>query len=131
MEEQISEYLKGKGEDIDKDLRDGKPLDSILNDFFLSNKCIDIDYSKKEMKLNFDIFNHQPDQSLTPKPKLNSRRTSMPAVSFSKQQQSVKLPTRCSLSLVSLNKSKICWDPCTFWCQILVAFEDTTAVELT
>ena len=44
MEEQISEYLKGQGEDIEQDLRDGKPLDSILNDFFLSKHCIDIDY---------------------------------------------------------------------------------------
>ena len=114
MEEQISEYLKGKGVDIEQDLRDGKPLDSILNDFFLSKECIDIDYSKKEMNLDFDIFNHQPDQSPTPKPKLNSR-TSMP-VSFSKQQQSVNLPTQRSISLVSLNKSKICWYPCTFWC---------------
>ena len=103
MEEQISEYLKGKGVDIEQDLRDGKPLDSILNDFFLSKKCIDIDYSKKEMNLDFDIFNHQPDQSPTPKPKLNSR-TSMP-VSFSTKQQSVRLPTiQPSTSLVSLIK---------------------------
>ena len=125
MEEQISEYLKGKEVDIEQDLRDGKPLDSILNDFFLSKQCIDIDYSKKEMNLYFDIFNHQPDQPPTPKP-----RKSMP-VSFSKQQQLVNLHTQRSISLVSLNKSKICWDPCTFWCHIVVAFEDTTAVELT
>ena len=118
MEEQISEYLKGKGVDIEQDLRDGKPLDSILNDFFLSEKCIDIDYSKKEMKLNFDIFNHQPDQSPTPKPKPKPKQNSMTSmpVSFSNQQQSVNLPTQRSVSLVSLNKSKICWDPGTFWC---------------
>ena len=98
MEKQISEYLKGKGVDIEQDLRDGKPLDSILNDFFLSKKCIDIDYSKKEMNLDFDIFNHQPKAPQTPKPKL---RKSMP-VSFSTKHQSVRIPTiQPSTSLVS------------------------------
>ena len=98
MEKQISEYLKGKEVDIEQDLRDGKPLDSILNDFFLSKKCIDIDYSKKEMNLDFDIFNHQPKAPQTPKPKL---RKSMP-VSFSTKHQSVRIPTiQPSTSLVS------------------------------
>ena len=67
MEEQIADYLRGRGEDIEQDLKDGTPLDSILKEFFLSEKCVNIDYSKKLLTLDFDIFNHQPDETSNPK----------------------------------------------------------------
>ena len=58
-EKLISDFLSSRGDSITSDIENGKPLASILKDYFESGRCINIDYKKKTMELSFDIFCHQ------------------------------------------------------------------------
>ena len=58
-EKLISDFLSSRGDFITSDIENGKPLASILKDYFESGRCINIDYKKKTMELSFDIFCHQ------------------------------------------------------------------------
>ena len=58
-EKLISDFLSSRGDFINSDIENGKPLASILKDYFESGRCINIDYKKKTMELSFDIFCHQ------------------------------------------------------------------------
>ena len=59
-EKLISEFLATKGIHIAPDIEKGKPLASILKDYFKSPSCINMDYKKKTMELSFDIFCDEP-----------------------------------------------------------------------
>ena len=59
-EQLISEFLATKGIRIAPDIEKGKPLASILKDYFKSPSCINMDYKKKTMELSFDIFCDKP-----------------------------------------------------------------------
>ena len=60
VEQLISEFLATKGIRIAPDIEKGKPLASILKDYFKSPSCINMDYKKKTMELSFDIFCDKP-----------------------------------------------------------------------
>ena len=59
-EKLISDFLSSRGDFITSDIENGKPLASILKDYFESGRCINIDYKKKTMELSFDIFCDKP-----------------------------------------------------------------------
>ena len=62
-EKLISDFLSSRGDFINSDIENGKPLASILKDYFESGRCINIDYKKKTMELSFDISQKTPKKS--------------------------------------------------------------------
>ena len=52
----VQEFLVSKDRTILSNLEMGKPLTTVLEEYFKSKKCIEFDHKQNRMKLHFDIF---------------------------------------------------------------------------